>query len=151
MWLSGAATPASPGRERVQDAPSAKKGTLNVISGGFASGGEISRAREVYGAQISMTAKAGKHTRLEDEVVISFSKNEMRHVTCPHKYALVVTTKIDEYYVKRVFIDSGSSTDVPFLDALKNTGKSERDLQKVNYPLMGFASTTTYTLMGGNR
>lgn len=51
-------------------------------------------------------------------MVISFSENEMDHVTCPHEDALVVTAKIDGYDVKRVFIDSKSSTNV----------LSERDL-----------------------
>lgn len=126
--------------------PRAKKGTLKVISGGFASRGETSNAREleVYIAQISGTVKAGKRPRVENEVVISFSEDEIGHVTCPHEDALVVTTEIDGYDVKRIIIDSGSSRGVLFLDALKNIGKSEKELQKVNFLLMGFTLTTTY-------
>lgn len=68
----------------------------------------------------------------------------MDHVTCPHEDVLVITTEIDGYDEKRVPIDSGSSTNVLFLDAMKNMGKREKDLQKVNFPLLGFASTPTY-------
>lgn len=59
-------------------------------------------------------------------MVISLSKSGMEHVTCPHKDALVITAKIDGYDVKIVLIDSGSSTDLLFLDALKNMGKTEK-------------------------
>lgn len=62
----------------------------------------------------------------------------------PHEDALVITAVIDEYDVKRVLLYSGSSMDVLFLEPLKNMGKSKKDLQKVNFSLMGFASTITY-------
>lgn len=61
-------------------------------------------------------------------MIISFSKSNMGHVTCPHEDALVITTEINDYYVKRVLIDPGSLTDVFFLSTLKNMGKSENDL-----------------------
>lgn len=93
-----------------------KKGTLSVISGGIASGGETSSAQEVYATQILGTAKAGKRPRTEDEITISFSEEEMGHVTYPHEDVLVITTEIDGYDMKMVFIDSGSSTDVLFLN-----------------------------------
>lgn len=57
------------------------KGTVNVISGGFISGGETSDAREVYTSQISETAITVKHPRKEIEVVISFSELETEYVT----------------------------------------------------------------------
>lgn len=53
----------------------------------------------------------------------------MEHVTCPHDDALVITTEIDGYYVKRALIDSMNLTDVLFLDTLNNMGKSEKDLK----------------------
>lgn len=68
----------------------------------------------------------------------------MEHITCPYDDALVITAETEGYDVKRVLIYSGTSIDVHFLNALKNIGKSEKDLKKVNFPLMGFASMTTY-------
>lgn len=122
----------------------AKNGTLNVISGGFTTGIEIGTAREVYASQISGTPLAGKRPREEGEVSMFFSEAEMKRVTCPHGNALVNSAEIDGYDVKRVLIDADSSTDVLFLDALKKMGRSEKNLKKVNFPLMGFASNTTY-------
>lgn len=68
-----------------------KKGSLNVISGGFASGGETSISREVYVSQILETSTVGKRFREKDGVVISFLEEELGHVTTPHEDALVIT------------------------------------------------------------
>lgn len=57
---------------------------------------------------------------------------------------MVIAVEIGGYDVKRVLIDSGNSTNVLFLDALKKMIRNEKDLKKVNSPLMGFASTTIY-------
>lgn len=50
---------------RGQETTRVKKMTLNVISGGFASGGETSDAPEAYASQISGTALEGKRPRVE--------------------------------------------------------------------------------------
>lgn len=68
----------------------------------------------------------------------------LSHVTHPHEDELVMTVEINGYHVKRVIIDSGTSMDVLFLDTFKNMGKNEKDLQRVNFLLMWFASITTY-------
>lgn len=115
-----------------------------MIKGGFASIGETNNAREVYASQASGITMVGKRKRPEDEMIVSFSKCKMEHVTCPRDDALVITMEIDGYNVKRVMIDSDSSTNVIFFYALKNMRKSEKDLKKVNFHLMGFASITTY-------
>lgn len=77
-------------------------------------------------------------------MVILFSESEMEHVTFLHNDALVITTEIDGYDVKRVLIDSGSSTDILFLYALRNMGNNVKAIKKVSFPLMGFASIITY-------
>lgn len=43
-------------------------------------------------------------------------------------------------------IDSGSSTYIVFLDTLNKMGRSVKDLKRVNFPLMEFASSTTYPM-----
>lgn len=48
--------------------------------------------------------------------------------------------------MKRVMIDSGSSTNVLFQESLKKMGKIEKNLKNVKFPLMGFALTTTYSV-----
>lgn len=77
-------------------------------------------------------------------MVISFLEAQMEHVTCPREDALVITAKIDSYDVKRVLKDSGNSTDILILEALKKIKRLIGDLKKVTIPLMGFASNNTY-------
>lgn len=77
-------------------------------------------------------------------MTISFSEEENEHVTCTHEDDLMITAELDEYDVKKVLIDSSSSTYVIFLDALKEMDKSEKDLKKVNFPLMGFVSNGNF-------
>lgn len=43
-------------------------------------------------------------------------------------------------------IDSGSSSDILFLDALITFSKTKDDFKKVDFPLIGFAESTTYLL-----
>lgn len=70
----------------------------------------------------------------------------MEYVTCPHEDAFVITAEIDKYKLKRVLIDVGKLTDILFLETLKKMGKSEKDLKKINFPLMGFASNATFPI-----
>lgn len=116
-----------------------KKGTLNIISGVFASEGETSGATQTSG-----TTLVGKFSREEGEVVISFSEVEMGHISFPHEDALVITIEIYGYDMKQMLIGSCSSTDDLFIDAWKKMGKSENDLKKVNFPMIWFTPTTTY-------
>lgn len=68
----------------------------------------------------------------------------MEHVTIPHEDALLIIAEINGYNVKRVLIDSCSSTYVLFLEALKKMGRSEKGLEKVKFPLTGFPLNETY-------
>lgn len=114
----------------------AKKGTLNVISEGFASIGETGGAREVY-ANTDLGIRLGKEApygRRRGGYLLL--RGRYGHVTCPHEDTLVITTKIDGYHVKKVLIDSGISTNVLFLDTLKKMIKTENYLKKVNFSLM---------------
>lgn len=58
----------------------------------------------------------------------------------------MITTKVDGYNMKMITIDSGSSSDILFLDALIAFSKTKDDFKKVDFPLIGFAESTTYPL-----
>lgn len=105
-----------------------KKGTLNMIIGGFDFGGETNSSREFYATQISRTTRLGT----APEWRTKWSSSSWRKIWGTYPACT------------RVLIESGSSTHVLLLNALKNMGKSERDLLKVIFPLMGVASTATY-------
>lgn len=60
--------------------------------------------------------------------------------------ALVTSAEVRKFYVKRILIDSRSSTNILLLEVFLGTGKSRDDLKKVDFPLIGFVGRTTYPL-----
>lgn len=50
--------------------------------------------------------------------MISFGPRDLQDVSLPHNDALVIQAKIANYDVRRVYIDSGSSVNVIFQEAL---------------------------------
>ena len=50
----------------------------------------------------------------------------------------MVTTRINDFIVKRVLIDQGSVAKVMYLDLFKGLGLKNEDLSKYDMPLMGF-------------
>lgn len=57
--------------------------------------------------------------RLQEEVVIFFSSEDMAHIVKPHNDALVITTKIMMFDVKQILVDGGNSSNILFLKTLK--------------------------------
>ena len=56
----------------------------------------------------------------------------------PHDDALVVTTRINGFLVKRVMIDQGSRADVMYPDLFEGFGLKNSDLVKYDMPLVSF-------------
>ena len=69
---------------------------------------------------------------------IAFNDDDLEGTIQPHDDALVVTTRINGFIVKRVLIDQGSGTEVMYLDLYRGLGLKKDDLSKYDMPLMGF-------------
>ena len=69
---------------------------------------------------------------------ISFNNDDLKGTIQPHDDALVVTTQISGFLVKRMIVDQGSRVDVMYLDLLKGLGLRKEDLMKHTTPLVGF-------------
>ena len=69
---------------------------------------------------------------------ISFNNDDLEGTIQPHDDALVVTTQIRGFLVKRMMVDQGSRVDVMYLDLLKGLGLRKEDLMKHTTPLVGF-------------
>ena len=55
-----------------------------------------------------------------------------------HDDALVVTTRINGFIVKRVLVDQGSRAEVMYPDLFKGLGLKAEDLSRYDTPLVGF-------------
>lgn len=85
----------------------------------------------MYVANISTEVILEKWHQPSESIAISFSDKDMKHVISLRDETLVINVEIDDFDVKRVLVDSGSSTDLFFIVTLLAIGKTKRDLKKV--------------------
>lgn len=81
--------------------------------------------KELYVAQISTEHVPMKNLSLTGSVPISFTDEDMKHVTNPHNDMLVITTEINEFDVKRIPVESRSLIFVIFYRCLISYGENE--------------------------
>ena len=117
-------------------------GEIQVISGGFAGGGESSSAwkahlRSIRSTEIAEIQAMSKLLRLDTS--ITFSDSDMEGCQHPHDNPLVVRAVVANKTVHRVLIDNGSSADIIFASAFDKMGIGREKLEPVNTHLRGFS------------
>ncbi|KAL0445234.1 UNVERIFIED_CONTAM: hypothetical protein Slati_2246100 [Sesamum latifolium] len=80
----------------------------------------------------------------EDTPIIQFGRAEHLGPKSSHNDALVITALLANYEVGRIFIDSGSSTDVLFGDAHDQIQLGDISLEEVNTILYDFAGEVVH-------
>ncbi|CAA0823063.1 Unknown protein, partial [Striga hermonthica] len=90
-----------------------KRGAIYMISGGPTDGDSNNARRGHVRAMKRKREEVGITARVLE---ISFWAEDAAGVVIPHNDALVITTEVAGFDVKRVFIDTGSSVDVMFYD-----------------------------------
>lgn len=68
---------------------------------------------------------------------IAFNNNDFNGTSQPHDDALVVSSRIGGFLVKRVLIDQGSEVKIMYPDLYKGLGLQSKDLTKYDTPLVG--------------
>ena len=69
---------------------------------------------------------------------ITFSENDLQGVQTSHDDAVVVSSTIAKYDVKRILVDNGSSTNILFYAIFFRMDLSKYPLREVSTPLIGF-------------
>ena len=69
---------------------------------------------------------------------IAFNNDDLEGTIQLHDDALMVTSQINGFVVKRVMIDQGSGTDVMYPDLYKGLGLKKEDPSNYDAPLVGF-------------
>ncbi|GAV76342.1 LOW QUALITY PROTEIN: hypothetical protein CFOL_v3_19817, partial [Cephalotus follicularis] len=80
------------------------------------------------------------------EEVITFSEVDYEGVRLPHDDPVVVTLLVELFTMKRILIDSGSSTDILYKHAFDQLRIPADQLKPVKTPLVGFAVETIHPL-----
>ncbi|KAL0401689.1 UNVERIFIED_CONTAM: hypothetical protein Slati_4198800 [Sesamum latifolium] len=124
------------GRENLPTA-----GVIGVVTGGPA-GGDSAPARKalVRAASTPQEIDSCKEVIitgvLEEE--ITFSSNDLEKGVPLHNDALMISATVSNFWVKKVLVDTGSTTDILFFAAFSQMGIGVDMLTKVNSPLVGF-------------
>jgi hypothetical protein len=87
---------------------------VNTIAGGFPGGGESGAARKRYVKRSDFEANFKGHTSIAPVPDISFTKEDKQGVMPHDDNPLVIQVQILNCDVKRVLVDSGSSTDIMY-------------------------------------
>ena len=69
---------------------------------------------------------------------IAFNDDNLEGTIQLHDDALVVTTRINSFIVKKVLIDQGSRVEVMYPDLFRGLGLKNEDFSKYDTPLVGF-------------
>ncbi|XP_022859172.1 uncharacterized protein LOC111379964 [Olea europaea var. sylvestris] len=109
-------------------------GTINIIIGGIASGGDSNSGRKQYSRQYVL-ASGMPHGKLED---ITFGTGDLEGVSLPHDDALVISAIVANFEVKRILVDNGSAANILSQEAFAKMGISSHQLKAVKTPLQGF-------------
>ncbi|KAK3039116.1 hypothetical protein RJ639_028862 [Escallonia herrerae] len=130
------ATPLA-GREEVQE----NAGVINTISGGIAAGGSSGQGRKAYAREVLTTVgPSTKKQKIEPAPTISFSDDDMGDTRTPHDDPLVVTLRVENFDMKRILVDNGSSAEVLFSEAFQKMNIPPDRLRKIDTPLYGFSN-----------
>ena len=117
-------------------------GEIQVISGGFAGGGESSSARKAHlrsirSAGIGEIQTVSKLPRLDTS--ITFYDSDLEGCQHPHDDPLLVRAVVANKIVHRDLVDNGSSADIIFASAFDKMGIGREKLEPVNTHLRGFS------------
>ncbi|XP_075473308.1 uncharacterized protein LOC142504311 [Primulina tabacum] len=80
-----------------------------------------------------------------NDVVISFGPDDLPGVSLPHNEALVIQARVSNYDVMWVFVDSDSSVNVIFKEALVQMDLQGYQLETVETALFGFAGHAVFS------
>ncbi|XP_009388053.2 uncharacterized protein LOC103974878 [Musa acuminata AAA Group] len=104
---------------------------VNVIAGGPASGGGSMSGRKAY-ARAAPDEASGHEPELE----ITFPTGASERPD--HDDALVISARVANAQVRRIMVDTGSSTDILYFDAFQKLGLARENLSPMCSTLTGF-------------
>ncbi|XP_013738775.1 uncharacterized protein LOC106441514 [Brassica napus] len=119
---------------------------IHVISGGS----EVSGASHTAAKKSTCNAKHGLETTQPKRLLlgtekISFTAKDQRKILAPHHDALVISLTVANCLVKRILVDSGSSSNIIFQMAYQDLGLEESALTRKVTALIGFSGEVKHT------
>ncbi|MQL83717.1 hypothetical protein Taro_016210 [Colocasia esculenta] len=128
---------------------------INVISGGFGTGGESSQSQRDYARRVHLVERhlapqpspySSIPTRTRPEEAKIFSDDDLVGVSTPHTDALVISATINHCNVRCILVDNGSAPDVLAYDCFLMMGLKTDQLTPVESPLFGFYGVSIHPM-----
>ena len=117
-------------------------GKINVIFGGFTSGGESNSPRKAHlcSIRIGETLEVQAVSKLPRlDTTITFSDSNIEGFQHPHDDPLGIRVVVANKTVHRVLIDNGSLADIIFTSVFDKMGIGREKLEPINAYLLGFS------------
>ncbi|XP_056685908.1 uncharacterized protein [Spinacia oleracea] len=115
-------------------------GFVAVISGGPAVGGPTMRGQKDYARRLGQVMLSGK-SPVDPFPRIEICESDGGRVATPHDDPLVVEIKISNMRVKRILIDTGSSSDIMSMEFLSRLAHDPKTIESIHYPIIGFGGS----------
>ncbi|XP_021838554.2 uncharacterized protein [Spinacia oleracea] len=115
-------------------------GFVAVISGGPAAGRPTMRGQKDYARRLGQVMLSGK-LPVDPFPRIEICESDGGRVATPHGDHLVVEFKISNMRVKRILIDTGSSSDIMSMECLSRLEHDPKTIKSIHYPIIGFGGS----------
>ncbi|XP_056695357.1 uncharacterized protein [Spinacia oleracea] len=115
-------------------------GFVAVISGGPAAGGPTMRGQKDYARRLGQVMLSGK-SPVDPFPRIKICESDGGRVATLHDDPLVVEFKIFNMRVKRILIDTGSSSDIMSMECLSRLAHDPKTIESIHYPIIGFGGS----------
>jgi len=127
-----------PARTDVTPADPPLCGTINTISGGFASGGSTSSARKKYLRHIQSINHITHSHHRRRMPPITFTNDDFHGLDHQQDDPMVITVEIENYAVKKVLVDQGSSVDILYWATYQKLQLLDTVMVPYDEPIYGF-------------
>ncbi|XP_073120837.1 uncharacterized protein [Henckelia pumila] len=125
-----------PRDDRAHQRPaSSARGIINMISGG-PTDGDSNRARKTSSRKL-VNMEIGNQI-VHNGPTLSFGSEDLKGISNNHNDALVIRAMVANYDVARIFVDSGSSVNVLFQEAINQMELGQYKIEPVATSLFGF-------------
>ena len=134
-----------PARTNITPADAPLRGTINTISCGFASGGSTSSTRKKHLCHIqSINHITHSHHRRRMPPII-FTDDDFHGLDHQQDDPMVITVEIENYTVKKVLVDQGSSVDILYWPTYQKLQLPDTAMVPYNEPIYGFSGKQVST------
>nr|XP_021851941.1 uncharacterized protein LOC110791498 [Spinacia oleracea] len=108
-----------------------------VISGGLAAVGPTMRGQKDYASRLGQVMLSGK-APIYHFPKVEICESDRGKIATPHDDPLVIELKVANLKVRRILVDTGSSSDIISTSCLSRLEHDPKTIEKIHYPIIGF-------------